>query len=1112
MPQPFDLAEWRERVAAWWREHASNWQAEMGRLGVSTAYGLLTASAFLPVWEAVSPADPRPAIDALSLITASVGTNLVANVVQGVYDRRKAAVQMEIEIAEQVEHRAGYQEFLNGLDVLTEAQSALGEQWAAFEGELRGELGKMGGGLHIEAGGAVILGSVQVLHGDFVGRDKIEHHYHYGPQPPDTAPLREAYLRQVVARTERLPLRGLDVAAGDPANLQRPRLDQVYIGLDTTARVGGEELKAAMAGEAIPWSFERDKRRPRVERLIPIEFAGRGGEAEQVLPALVAVACSPFTVLLGDPGSGKSTFVNHLAFCLAQHQLAPDDGWLGRVKGWPTEAGELLPLVITLRDFAVWGKEQKMTDGSAGAIGAFVDGWLADRDLPDFAQPLRDLLTDGKAIIFFDGLDEVLSEERRVFVRDAVADYACTYGQARIVITCRTLSYQEPAQQLPEETFATFELAPFSEPKIEQFIEAWYAELAHLGAVRAEDAPRLTQDLKDAVRRSDIRRMAPNPLLLTVMALLHAHRGHLPGARALVYEECTALLLWRWDEGKAELPGLRRLLGEAELQDVDLERVLWALAFDAQAEGGWDDDGEGDGATADIAEADLLRALRELHPKRSWDWAAAVVDHIQGRAGLLIEREPEVYTFPHRTFQEYLAACHLSVQEDFVQHAAGLVEEAASWREVMLLAVGREVYVRKSPLQPLALVEELCPQECPEDDGVWLRTWRAGEVLEEAGFRRVEQQGKWGRGLLRRVQGRLARLVEDGHLTPRERLEAGDLLGRMDDPRPGVTTRSVGGLEVPDILWVHIPAGPFLMGSSADDTEAYDDEKPRHEVVLPDYYIARYPVTNAQFRPFVEGDGYENADYWTEQGWAWRRGAEADLSVWDDYSDEDVKKNYREWLAGRPAERRDRPFYWGHARWGVPNRPVVGLTWFEAVAYTRWLKRRMADAGAGLRLWRAGEVKEIAIRPQMLEVALPSEAEWEKAARGMQGQTYPWGGEWQADRANTQEAGLEQTSPVGMIPAGHSPYEVSDMSGNVWEWTRSRWGERSVVEADYAYPYEPDDGRERLEEMKIPILRGGSWFLNQRNARCACRNGYGPDNFNNDDGFRVVVSLVGSGF
>lgn len=148
------------------------------------------------------------------------------------------------------------------------------------------------------------------------------------------------------------------------------------------------------------------------------------------------------------------------------------------------------------------------------------------------------------------------------------------------------------------------------------------------------------------------------------------------------------------------------------------------------------------------------------------------------------------------------------------------------------------------------------------------------------------------------------------------------------------------------------------------------------------------------------------------------------------------------------------------------------------------------------------------MQPATFNIQLPSEAEWEKAARGTQGHKFPWGNTWQEDRANVEATDLKQTNPVGMFPEGGGSYGVMEMAGNVWEWTRSRWGEGSIMQADYGYPYDPEDGREALDEIKISILRGGSWLNNEWNARCAYRIRNNPGIFNNDNGLRLVVSLV----
>jgi formylglycine-generating enzyme required for sulfatase activity len=195
---------------------------------------------------------------------------------------------------------------------------------------------------------------------------------------------------------------------------------------------------------------------------------------------------------------------------------------------------------------------------------------------------------------------------------------------------------------------------------------------------------------------------------------------------------------------------------------------------------------------------------------------------------------------------------------------------------------------------------------------------------------------------------------------------------------------------------------------------------------------------------------------------------------------------------------------------GGANHPVVDVTWHEAVAFTRWLTERWQKEG---RL------------PQGWEVRLPSEAEWEKAARGgmeiptkpvsksgrlvtvnLKAQThtnpnpqrrYPWGDKSDPNRANYDATGIGNTSAVGCFPGGQSPYNAQDMSGNVWEWCQSLY---------QPYPYRADDGRENLEAKGLRAVRGGSFYFGQRNMRCAYRLRSDPDFLSMDYGFRLVVS------
>ena len=254
--------------------------------------------------------------------------------------------------------------------------------------------------------------------------------------------------------------------------------------------------------------------------------------------------------------------------------------------------------------------------------------------------------------------------------------------------------------------------------------------------------------------------------------------------------------------------------------------------------------------------------------------------------------------------------------------------------------------------------------------------------------------------------------------------------------------------DEPLLGFVEIPAGLFLMGSDTErDSGAFADETPQHEVTLPSYYIARYPVTVAQFRVFVGDGGGTSND---------------------------------------PESLR-----------GQASHPVTHVTWHEAVGYCRWLTAKLGaskEAPADLRRLLRGDGVE-----RMWRVTLPSEAEWEKAARGTDSRIYPWGNEIGANLANYDDTNISRTTAVGCFPGGVSPFGVEELSGNVWEWTRSLQGH---------YPYGPSQKREDLAiGDDVPrVLRGGSFDSDGGGVRAALRYGSRPDGRGDGSGFRVVVS------
>ena len=227
--------------------------------------------------------------------------------------------------------------------------------------------------------------------------------------------------------------------------------------------------------------------------------------------------------------------------------------------------------------------------------------------------------------------------------------------------------------------------------------------------------------------------------------------------------------------------------------------------------------------------------------------------------------------------------------------------------------------------------------------------------------------------------------------------------------------------------------------------ELGDDERPAHQVYLDGFWIDRYEVSNERFARFVDATGYQTEAEERKWGWVWKG------SEWEKVEGAD----------------------WRHPHGpdssieGKMDHPVVLVSWNDADAYCHWAGKR-----------------------------LPSEAQWEKAARGTDGRRYAWGDQFDSARANTKESKREDTTPVGSFsPQGDSPYGASDIAGNVWEWVDDWYGSDYYSQAPSANPPGPATGTYK-------ILRGGSWPFDEVYARPSFRHKVSPDYTYDFVGFR----------
>jgi formylglycine-generating enzyme required for sulfatase activity len=869
------------------------------------------------------------------------------------------------------------------------------------------------------------------------------------------------YLETVVRRSGRLPLGPLNPGGHDTAHLA---LLKVFINLDAGEKVVHENGLLRRYTAAVAHAHED-------ERLI----------------------------VLGDPGSGKSTLFRYLSFCLASHRLNVDAQWLAnlswneerlpvppgqdaagyatkfteyrnrREREWAFERTErkrsedtpeevavqwadivAVPISIELRNFA----QSDFEPQSPVAFWKFFAEQLEREDLAGAIPALKELAQRGEALFLFDGVDEVPPGRRPDIWRAIAALANGPYGGCRWIAACRVLSF------VPDEAPATVPvqtLSPLTEKQIDAFVTNWYAALTE-GGERVP--PRAAENLGAATQRPRLRTLARNPMLLTIMALVQTYYGTLPDERARLYQQCVETLLLRWqrhkEESDREMPGL---LAELGTNQQELERLLWEIAWQAHSQAfrpDTVDQADDEEQAADIPESEVMAAA--CRALGSWGRAEQFIEYTESRAHLLLGRGgvgSRLFTFPHRTFQEYLAACHLASDRRPGERARELAQQGDYWREVLNLATGTLVFNQNNREKALDAIAYLLPATPPSGDDVagWRRVWLAGEMADVVGQEATERDNT-GREFLPRLREQLAALVGNGYLNPVQRAAAGLALGRLGDPRPDVMA--------PVPVTVLIPPGEFIMGSERrkgqpgyDELSNWDDEATkegaRFQLALPTYKIGKYPVTVAQFARFVDGQGYETERYWTPAGWA--------------------RRKEEKWVA---------PRLWDDPTWNVDNHPVIGVSWYEAVAYCAWLTA--TNPGHFFRL--------------------PDEAMWEKAARGTDGRRWPWGDTWDATRLNAEQT-IGRTSAVGIFPAGRSPYGIHDCAGNVLEWC-SGPGYNSGV----GYPFEQRAYEEDLRlRTDTRALRGGSWFNLDRYSRAAYRSNSDPNFRLFDVGFRVAELL-----
>jgi len=252
-----------------------------------------------------------------------------------------------------------------------------------------------------------------------------------------------------------------------------------------------------------------------------------------------------------------------------------------------------------------------------------------------------------------------------------------------------------------------------------------------------------------------------------------------------------------------------------------------------------------------------------------------------------------------------------------------------------------------------------------------------------------------------------------------------DNLARFKPAPPKPTRKTALDLLPKPFAWMPISAGKVTLITEKGWSKNYIPEGQSQTFDVPAFDMAKYPCTNAQFKLFMDAGGYAEKHWWTDDGW------QAKLDGW--VYDSGWKKTGNAWT---------KPRFWDDATWNGAEQPVVGVSWYEAIAFCNWLSETTGE-----------------------NITLPTEQQWQRAAQGDKGLVYPWGNDWDGSRCNNSvgEYNSKQTTPVRQYEGkGDSPFGVVDMAGNVWEWCKTAY----------------ETGRTDLQGTDVCVLRGGSWGSN----------------------------------
>jgi len=768
-------------------------------------------------------------------------------------------------------------------------------------------------------------------------------------------------------------------------------------------------------------------------------------------------------LVIGDPGSGKTTLMKYYALCCMQEQQERlfGDGVAVRVFFLPlrelkrAEAGQFRPLP---EQFSLWSAAR-----SNAIDPAVFDGWLRNAG-------------GAKSLVLFDGLDEISDLELRKAACAWIDRQHSGFPATFFVVTSRLTGYRKTEGVELEADHIRADVMDFTPEQQAEFLSKWFRaayqrELCPPGVNPEEWLERMKNEAAERARtiveylnkpeNKGLRELAAIPMMVQIMAILWKEREYLPGNRVKLYRAALDYLLEFRDQ-RRQIPPL--------LPADKARLVLSPVALWMQQEL------EADEAERSAMHREMEKVLSTFdHPPSAGDFCRNLID----RAGLLVElgEERKEYLFRHKTFREYLAG---SLLTEKIKRNSGLIAPLVEhfgedwWNEPLTFFMAQaDAGMFDSFME--ALFDSEVSAEFSSKQQTLLQT-----VIAEAPQKRMEALCK--KLLMPETTANRQMYILDclntlkkpdtvetlrlflqqrASLESNVRSKAVDVLTGIDPAALASITMIPGQRQ--DALgaqYILIPGGKYI----------YSQPEPDGMVVsVPDLYFAKYPVTNRQYRSFIGFLDGKPEEHTKELSVTAYTRALQDLA----HSGDDILKGFDDYLKKETdLVKRFTSRFDDNRQLNKDDQPVVGVSWFDARAYCLWQSMLSGR-----------------------EYRLPMEQEWEWAAGGrreepdkvLKVKEYPWGDTPEPTPKHANFNGNEgSTTPVGRYPDGATPEGLYDMAGNVWEWMENWYSENKSAVS----------------------LRGGSWSNETGSLRCRARDISSPVNGSSFNlGFRVVCPI-----